>query len=64
MTITGNTGIGRGVYEAKIFLKSSDYVWEDNTTNPVILEWKILLARTFPALSVSEDSITETSIGR
>lgn len=62
MTITGNTGIGRGAYEAKISLKSSDYVWEDNTTNPVILEWKILLARTFPALSVSEDSITETSV--
>ncbi len=62
MTITGNTGIERGIYEAKISLKSPDYVWEDSTANPVVLEWKILLERTFPSLSASEDSITETSV--
>ena len=61
VTITGNTAIERGTYEAKISLKSPDYVWEDSTANPVVLEWKILLERTFPSLSASEDSI---KIGR
>lgn len=45
MIISGNKGIDAGQYEVIVSLKNTNYVWDDGSTNSIILNFEILKAK-------------------
>ncbi|MBO4812710.1 leucine-rich repeat protein [Candidatus Saccharibacteria bacterium] len=58
MTISNNKGTNAGTYDTTISLKNANYIWDDNTTEDVVLQYEIKKAN----LSVTDNSSDRTII--